>query len=184
MLNCCTSIFRAPNTHIMAVDLASSLNTNLSASSCRRSWNSQQNSWRRLWSSRVSLKQLHRYGLKASLLRTTRQTVTWDIFNSRLARRVHFLGLLVKDSRTRSSLRRCPWTACSFCRTQTARFLEFPIPISCLVRRWLCMILGSKTTLHCYKWLGFSELQDTKKSLFAWKRNVSTLLPPSGETVN
>jgi hypothetical protein len=43
------------------------------------------------------------------------------------------------------------------------------------------MILGSKTTLHCYNWLGFSELQDTKRFLFALKRHVSTLLPPSGE---
>jgi hypothetical protein len=61
------------------------------------------------------------------------------------------------------SLRRWPWPACSFCGTQTARFLEFPIPLSfCFVRRWFCMILGSKTTLH----------------------DVSTLLPPSGEMGN
>jgi hypothetical protein len=83
------------------------------------------------------------------------------------------------------SLRRWLWSACSFCGTQTACFLEFPIPHSyCFVSWWFCMILGLKTMLHCYNWLGFSELQDTKRFLFAWKCHVSTLLPPSGEMGN
>jgi hypothetical protein len=51
-----------------------------------------------------SRKQLQPVWLQASLLRRIRQTVTWDISNSRLARHVDFLGLLVKDSRTRSTV--------------------------------------------------------------------------------
>jgi hypothetical protein len=45
-----------------------------------------------------------RYGLQASLLGRIRQTFTWGISNSRLARRVDFWGHLVKDSRTRSTV--------------------------------------------------------------------------------
>jgi hypothetical protein len=83
----------------------SSLNTNISASSCRRSWNSKQNSWWRLWSSGMrAWSSCNQYGLQASLLRRIRQTVTRDISNSRLVRRVDFWGLLVKDFRTRSTV--------------------------------------------------------------------------------
>jgi hypothetical protein len=81
------------------------------------------------------------------------------------------------------SPRRWSRPTCSFCDTQTASFLEFSIPVSyCFVRWWLCKILGSRTTLYCYNWLGFSKLQDTKSFLFTWKRHVCTPLPPSGET--
>jgi hypothetical protein len=77
------------------------------------------------------------------------------------------------------------WSICSFCDTQTTSFLEFSIPVSyCFVRWWFCTIFGSKTTFHCYNWLGFSKLQDTKSFLFTWKRHDCTPLPPSGETGN
>jgi hypothetical protein len=38
--------------------------------------------------------------------------------------------------------------------------------------------------LHCYNWLGFSKLQDTKSFLFTWKRHVCSSLLSSGETGN
>jgi hypothetical protein len=83
------------------------------------------------------------------------------------------------------SPRRWSRPTCPFCDTQTAIFLEFSIPVSyCFVRWWFCTILGSETTLHCYIWLGFSKLQDTKSFLFTWKHHVCTPLPPSGETGN
>jgi hypothetical protein len=111
VLNCCTRIFCASKyAHYggwpwQIWKHGSSLNTNLSASSCRRSWNSKQNYWRRLCSSGVRpWNSWNRYGLQASLLRRIRQTVTWEISNSRLARRVDFWGLLVKDSRVRSTV--------------------------------------------------------------------------------
>jgi hypothetical protein len=78
------------------------------------------------------------------------------------------------------SLRRWPWPGCSFCGTQTARFLEFPIPLSyCFVRRRFCMIFGSKTTLHCYKWLGFGALQHTtqEEKLIIYSFHWHALIP-------
>jgi hypothetical protein len=90
---------------------------------------------------------------------------------------------MVKDSRTQSTVSGDGPGLPVLFAAQTARFLEFPIPPSyCFARHWFCMILGSKTTLHSYNWLGFNELQDTKRILFAWKRHVFTLLPPNGET--
>jgi hypothetical protein len=124
---------------------------------------------------------------QASLLYRIRQTVTRDIhfLFSVCATCWFFMNPGKGFSYSVHSLRRLPSPACSFFGTQTARFLEFPIPLSyCFDRRWFCMILGSKTSLHCYNWLGFSELQDTKRFLFAWKRHISTVLPHSGETVN
>jgi hypothetical protein len=83
------------------------------------------------------------------------------------------------------SPRRWSLPTSSFCDTQTASFLKVSIPVSyCFVRWWFCTILGSKNTLHCYNWLGFSKLQGTKSFLFTWKRHVCTPLTPSGETGN
>jgi hypothetical protein len=94
-----------------------------------------------------------------------------------------------KPATTEKYFLKCPrrWSrpTCSFCDTQTASFLEFSKPVSyCFVGWWFYTILGSKTTLHYYNWLGFSKLQDTKSFLFTWKRHVCTPLPPSGETGN
>jgi hypothetical protein len=79
---------------------ASSLNTNLSASSCRHSLNSKQNSWQRLWSSGMrAWSSCNPYGLQASLLHRI-----CDISNSSLAWCIDFWGLLIKDSRMRSTV--------------------------------------------------------------------------------
>jgi hypothetical protein len=143
----------------MAVDLAkkwkhaSSLNTNLSATSCRRSWNSKQNSWVRAWSS------CNRYGLQASRLRRIRQSHVRH-FQFSACETCWFLRTPGKGfSYGFHSLRRWPWPACSFCGTEqpvTSTFLFHSLIVLSvggyvwyLVRQPRCTVIIDSVLASC-----------------------------------
>jgi len=104
-------------------------------------------------------------------LRRMRQTLDWDICNSRLARVVDFWGLLTNVPRTRSTVSadgpgrpyHVPFTNCSVCR-------------------WFCVVHDPKLPLRRHNWLSFGKFQYKERFLIHYERHFSSRLPPSGVT--
>jgi len=91
--------FTLPHTWNIASSLKTSFSANPSSRSC--CWKSKQKRKRRLWSWGFSTcKNCTRY----TFMRRMRQTLDWDICNSRLARVVDFWGLLTNVSGTCSTV--------------------------------------------------------------------------------
>jgi hypothetical protein len=68
---------------------------------------------------------------------------------------------------TLNSLGRWSWLTCSFPNTQAATLLEFLVPLlNFFVRRWFCVVLGPKPSLHCHNWLSFDKFKTQNAFLF------------------
>jgi len=175
--------FNLPHTRMVASSLKTSFSAN--PSSRGRCWKSKHKRQRRLWSWGFrAYKSCIRYPFTRRRLRRMRQTLDWDICNSRLVRVVDFWGLLTNVSRTRSnSLSRCAWKACSFRSAQAAALLEFHVPFTnCVVYGWFCVVHDPKPALQRHNWLSFGKFPDTEHFLIYYERHFTSRIPPSGGT--
>jgi hypothetical protein len=85
-----------------------------------------------------------------------RQTITWDISNYRLTRRVDFWGLLVKDSRTRSTVPGLPVLFAAHERLVSSNFLHHSLIVSSdngsvwyFVRKPRCTVIIESVLANC-----------------------------------
>ena len=158
--------FTLPHTWNIASSLKTSFSANPSSRSC--CWKSKQKRKRRLWSWGFSTcKNCTRY----TFMRRMRQTLDWDICNSRLARVVDFWGLLTNVPRTRSTV------------SADGPGRPYHVPFTnCFVCRWFCVVHDPKPPLRRHNWLSFGKFQDTKHFLIHYERHFSSRLPASGGT--